>query len=66
MRRECLVLWVSANDLLAGVSVGDYSRFPGLLLSRPGLGYQEMRGIDRLIQITTFTAINAELKISII
>ena len=25
-----------------------------------------MRGIDRLIQITTFTAINVELKISII
>jgi hypothetical protein len=35
MRRECLVLWVSANDLLAGAEVG---RAVEIKISPPGAG----------------------------
>ena len=40
--------------------------FLGLVVESSGKGYQALRGIYRLVQIATLTAINAELKISIL
>ena len=45
---------------------GGWRSFPSLVVESCGLGHQELRGVYRLIHITTLIAIDADPKISIV